>query len=253
MYKIDLNCDLGESTFDKPILSDEKIISLITSANIACGFHAGSPTVMKNTVELCKRYNVNVGAHPSFYDRENFGRKQMDLSYEDIKNLIIYQVSALNAFCNEVGVKLNHVKPHGALYNLAAKDEKIAKAIVEGVKIVNPDLILMGLSGSVMLKVAKSENLKIASEVFADRAYEDDGSLVARSKQGAMIENEDEAVSRVIKMIKTNKVTSINGKEIDITPDTVCVHGDGEKALLFVQKIKNALNKENIEIGLASR
>lgn len=248
MYKIDLNCDLGESTLNKPILSDESIIKLITSANIACGFHAGSPTVMKNTVALCKRYGVNVGAHPSFYDREDFGRKQMELPFEDIKNLITYQVGALNAFCKDEGVKLNHVKPHGALYNMAAKDEKTALAIVEGIYSVNPDLILMGLSGSVMLEVAKSKGLKVASEVFADRAYEDDGSLVARSKQGAMITDEDEAVKRVIKMIKTNKVTSISGKEITINPDTVCVHGDGEKALLFVQKIKSALEEENIKI-----
>lgn len=248
MYKIDLNCDLGESTLNKPILSDESIIKLITSANIACGFHAGSPTVMKNTVALCKRYGVNVGAHPSFYDREDFGRKQMELPFEDIKNLITYQVGALNAFCKDEGVKLNHVKPHGALYNMAAKDEKTALAIVEGIYSVNPDLILMGLSGSVMLEVAKSKGLKVASEVFADRAYEDDGSLVARSKQGSMITDEDEAVKRVIKMIKTNKVTSISGKEISINPDTICVHGDGEKALLFVQKIKSALEEENIKI-----
>ena len=248
MYKIDLNCDLGESTLNKPILSDESIIKLITSANIACGFHAGSPTVMKNTVALCKRYGVNVGAHPSFYDREDFGRKQMELPFEDIKNLITYQVGALNAFCKDEGVKLNHVKPHGALYNMAAKDEKTAIAIVEGIYSVNPDLILMGLSGSVMLEVAKTKGLKVASEVFADRAYEDDGSLVARSKQGSMITDEAEAVKRVIKMIKTNKVTSISGKEISINPDTVCVHGDGEKALLFVQKIKSALEKENIKI-----
>lgn len=248
MYKIDLNCDLGESTLNKPILSDESIIKLITSANIACGFHAGSPTVMKNTVALCKHYGVNVGAHPSFYDREDFGRKQMELPFEDIKNLITYQVGALNAFCKDEGVKLNHVKPHGALYNVAAKDEKTALAIVEGIYSVNPDLILMGLSGSVMLEVAKSKGLKVASEVFADRAYEDDGSLVARSKQGSMITDEAEAVKRVIKMIKTNKVTSISGKEISINPDTVCVHGDGEKALLFVQKIKSALEEENIKI-----
>ncbi len=172
----------------------------------------------------------------------------MNMSPADAKAYVMYQIGALDAFCKSNGVKMQHVKPHGALYNMAGKDYKLARAICEGIQEVNPELILLGLSGSQMLIAAEEMGLPAAKEVFADRAYEEDGSLVARTKEGAMITDEELAVSRVIRMIKEGKVTSITGKDIPIQADSVCVHGDGEKALAFVQKIRAALEKEEIEI-----
>jgi len=253
MYSVDLNSDLGESFGAYKIGKDEDIIPLISSANVACGAHAGDPDVMAKTAELCKKSGVSMGAHPGFFDLMGFGRRNMSVSPAEAKNLIIYQVGALDAFAKSVGIKLNHVKPHGALYNMAAKDKKLALAIAEGIYSYNPELILLGLSGSEMLSAAREIGLPYAAEVFADRAYEDDGTLVARSKPGAMIADENEAVARVIRMIKEHKVTSISGKEIEICPASVCVHGDSEKALLFVKKIREAFCAEGIEIKPLSR
>ncbi len=248
MYKIDLNSDLGESFGAYKIGKDREIVPLVSSANIACGFHAGDPTVMANTVKLCKESSTAVGAHPGFDDLQGFGRRNMSISPEDAKNIIIYQIGALDAFCRANGIQMQHVKPHGALYNMAAKDTKLADAICEGIYEYNPSLILMGLAGSEMIKSAKKIGLPYASEVFADRAYEDDGTLVARTKPGAMITDENEAVERVISMIKTHTVKTVSGKTIEIIPDSVCVHGDSEKALAFVEKIRKALTAEEVEI-----
>ena len=205
---------------------------------------------MAKTVRLCAENGISIGAHPGFPDLQGFGRRNMNLSPAEVRNLITYQIGALAAFCRSVGVRLRHVKPHGALYNMAAKDPALAKAICQGIYSVDPSLILLGLSGSEMLKQAKEIGLPYAAEVFADRAYEDDGTLVARSKPGAMIIDEDESVRRVIRMILEHKVTSINGKDIEICPDSVCVHGDSPKALLFVRKIRTALEAEGIAIRL---
>ena len=244
MYCVDLNSDLGESFGSYKIGRDEDIIPLISSANVACGAHAGDPDVMAKTADICKNSGISMGAHPGFFDLMGFGRRNLAVSPEEAKNLIIYQIGALDAFAKSRGIKLQHVKPHGALYNMAAKDARLAAAIAEGIYSYNPELILLGLSGSEMLRAAENIGLPCAAEVFADRAYEDDGTLVARSKPGAMIKDEDEAVSRVIKMIKEHKVTTISGKEIEISPASVCVHGDSEKALLFVKKIRDALTSE---------
>ena len=249
MYNIDLNSDLGESLGAYRIGRDEEVIPLISSANVACGFHAGDPSIMAKTVRLCKEHNVAVGAHPGFQDIVGFGRRNMNVAPKDIKNMIIYQVGALDAFCKAEGVKMHHVKPHGALYNMAAKDAAIAQAICEGVYEYNGSLILMGLANSEMIVQAKRIGLPYVAEVFADRAYEDDGTLVARSKPGAMIEDEEEAVNRVIGMIKDHTVKSINGKTIEICPDSVCVHGDSEKALAFIQAMRSAFVKEYISIS----
>ena len=248
MYTIDLNCDLGESYGAYRLGMEEEIIPLISSANVACGFHAGDFNTMAKTAKLCAENGVSMGAHPGFPDLQGFGRRNMNLSPVEVRNLITYQVGALSAFCRSAGVRLRHVKPHGALYNMAAKDPALAKAICQGIYSFDPSLILLGLSGSEMLKQAKDIGLPGAAEVFADRAYEDDGTLVARSKPGAMITDEDEAVARVIRMILEHKVTSIHGKEIEICPDSVCVHGDSPKALLFVKKIRSALEAEGIAI-----
>lgn len=248
MYKIDLNCDLGESFGAYRLGMDEEIIPLISSANVACGFHAGDFNTMASTARLCAENGISIGAHPGFPDLQGFGRRNMNLSPAEVRNLITYQVGALAAFCRSAGVQLRHVKPHGALYNMAAKNPDLAKAICQGIYDFDPSLILLGLSGSEMLKQAKEIGLPYAAEVFADRAYEDDGTLVARSKPGAMITDEDEAVNRVIRMILEHKVTSINGNEIEICPDSVCVHGDSPKAPLFVRKIRTALEAEGIAI-----
>ena len=247
-FKVDLNCDLGESFSNYKIGGDDKIIPLISSANVACGFHAGDPVVMKKTIETAKKNNIGIGAHPGFLDLMGFGRREMKISIDEAKAYVLYQLGALGAFCKSEGVKLQHVKPHGALYNMAAKDYKLSRAICEAVAEFDNSLIILGLSGSETLKAAKDLGLKYASEVFADRAYEEDGSLVARSKEGAMIHDENEAIERVVKMIKEQKVTSITGKEIPIKADSICIHGDGEKALLFVKKIREKLESENILI-----
>lgn len=248
MYQIDLNCDLGESYGAYMIGMDERIIPLISSANIACGFHASDSLVMEKTVKLAAENGVAMGAHPGFPDLQGFGRREMKMSPEEVKAFTIYQVGALATFAKAAGKRLQHVKPHGALYNMAGKDEKLALAICEGIKQVDENLIVLGQSGSQMQFAAQALKLSFAKEVFADRAYEEDGSLVARSKPGAMIEDEQEAVSRVVRMIKEGKVTAISGKDISIEVDSVCVHRDGPKALAFVEKIKKALQKEGIAV-----
>lgn len=248
MYRVDLNCDLGESFGNYKIGCDEKIIPFISSANVACGFHASDPLVMDKTVEMAKKYGVSVGAHPGLPDLMGFGRRKMDITPLEAKTMIEYQIGALDAFCRAHNIKMSHVKPHGALYNMAGKDIELSFAICEGIKAVNPDLILLGLSGSKMIEAAKMTGIKYASEVFADRAYKDDGSLVDRKKNGAVITDEEEAIKRVVRMIKEGRVRSINGNDIEIEAQSICVHGDGIKALEFVKKIRQNLEYENIEI-----
>ncbi|OPJ57640.1 LamB/YcsF family protein [Clostridium oryzae] len=249
MYRVDLNCDLGESFGKYKIGSDEEVIRYISSANIACGFHASDPVVMNNTVSLAKQYNVSVGAHPGFADLVGFGRRKIEISNKEAKAIIQYQIGALKAFCRAHRIKMRHVKPHGALYNMAAKDLKLALAICEGIYEVDPNLILLALSGSKMIDAANSIGLKAASEVFADRAYNDDGSLVARNIAGSVITDEETAIRRVIRMVKESKVETINGVDIAISADSICVHGDGVKALEFVKKITRAFKEEEIQIA----
>ncbi len=244
MQKIDLNCDLGESFGAYTIGMDSEIIPFITSANVACGYHASDPLVMSDTVRLCKANGVAIGAHPGFPDLMGFGRRNMDVTPAEARAYIIYQIGALAAFCKANGVKLSHVKPHGALYNMAGKDIALARAICEGIQSVDPALILLGLSGSKMLEAAEELGLKAAREVFADRGYEEDGSLVKRGRPGAMITDENEAIARVIRMVKERKVKAVTGRDIDIQADSVCVHGDGAKALEFVQKIGKSRYKQ---------
>lgn len=249
MTRVDLNCDMGESFGTYKLGLDEEVAKFISSANVACGFHASDPAVMSKTVKILKENNVKIGAHPGFPDLIGFGRRNMNVSPSDAKAYIQYQIGALWAFCKANDLPLQHVKPHGALYNMAGKDYALSKAICEGISEVDSSLILLGLSGSQMLKAAEDIGLKCAKEVFADRAYEEDGSLVARTKEGAMITDEDEAIARVIGMVKYGKVKALTGKEIEIQADSVCVHGDGVKALEFVKKIRAALISEGIEIA----
>jgi 5-oxoprolinase (ATP-hydrolysing) subunit A len=248
MNQVDLNCDLGESFGAYTIGMDEQVIPYISSANIACGYHASDPVVMQKTIKLAKENGIGVGAHPGFPDLMGFGRRNMNVSPSEVKAYVQYQIGALYAFCKAAHLPLSHVKPHGALYNMAGKDYKLAKAICEGILEFDSDLILMALSGSEMMNAAKDTGLKAAKEVFADRAYEEDGSLVARSKPGAMITDEDTAIQRVIRMIQEGKVTAVTGKDISIEADSVCVHGDGAKALEFVKKIRTALKTAEIRV-----
>ena len=248
MPVIDLNCDLGESFGAYKMGLDEEVLPYVTSANIACGFHGGDPLVMEKTVALCKKYGVRAGAHPGFPDLAGFGRRNMSLSPKEVKAGVMYQIGALKAFCNGAGLRLCHLKPHGALYNMAAKDYELAKAICQAIKEVDNSLILLALSGSEMLRAAKDTGLFAASEVFADRAYESDGSLVPRSREGALIEDEDLAVKRVIRMAKEGVVEAIDGSTIPIEADSVCVHGDGVKALEFVKKIREGLLEAGVEV-----
>ncbi|REI01184.1 LamB/YcsF family protein [Staphylococcus felis] len=248
MTKVDLNCDLGESFGNYKIGNDDAIIPLITSANIACGFHAGDENVMAQTVKLAKENGVAIGAHPGFNDLQGFGRRNLDMSPHEIYNMVVYQIGALKAFCDIQNVKMNHVKPHGALYQMGARDPKIAQAIAQAVKDVDSKIVLVGLSHSILIDEAKKLGLKTASEVFADRRYEKDGQLVSRKKEGAVIEDTDQAIAQVVRMVTENKVTAISGEDIDISADTICVHGDGAHALEFVEQIRKRLSEVNVDI-----
>jgi len=248
MAVIDLNCDLGESFGAYKIGMDEEVLPYVTSANIACGFHGGDPVVMEKTVALCKKYGVGAGAHPGFPDLAGFGRRNMSLSPSEVKTSVMYQIGALNAFCRGAGIRLCHVKPHGALYNMAANDYELAKAICQAIKEVDGSLVLLALSNSEMLRAAKDTGVSAVSEVFADRAYEGDGSLVPRSRKGAVIKDEELALKRVIRMAKEGVVEAIDGSTISIDADSVCVHGDGGKALEFVKRIRKGFSEAGIEV-----
>lgn len=246
--QIDLNCDLGEAFGNYSFGGDKDIIPLITSANIACGFHAGDENVMNETIQLAKENNVGIGAHPGLPDLQGFGRRKMDIKPKEIYNLVVYQLGALNGFCKIHGTLINHVKPHGALYNMGAKNKEIAQAIAQAVYDFDKSLVLVGLSNTLLISEAEALGLRTASEVFADRRYEDDGQLVSRQESDATITNTDEALQQVLKMVTENKVVSKNGKEIDLQADTICVHGDGAHALDFVTQIRKKLTKEGIDI-----
>lgn len=249
MRKVDLNCDLGESFGRYTLGLDDQVIPLVSSANIACGWHASDPMIMEKTVALAKQYGVSVGAHTGFPDLMGFGRRNMNISAAEAKAYTKYQIGALLGFCKAEGVKLAHVKPHGAFYNMAAKDYLLAKAICEGIFEIDPSIKLLGLSGSEMIRAAKDTGLAYGQEVFADRAYEEDGTLVNRRKPGAMIEDEELAIQRVIEMVKEGTVTAVTGRKVSIQADSVCVHGDGSKALAFVKKIREALLAEGLQIA----
>lgn len=248
MYKVDLNSDLGESFGRYTIGNDDRVIPLISSANVACGYHASDPVVMERTVEAAKKAEIRIGAHPGFPDLMGFGRRNMNVTPAEAKAYVLYQIGALDAFCRANEMKMQHVKLHGALYNMAAKDYALSKAICEGIYEYNKELIVLALSGGQTIKAAQDTGLHTAMEVFADRAYEEDGSLVDRRKEGAMITDETLAIERVVRMVKEKKVTAITGKDIPIQADSICVHGDGEKALAFVEKIKDTFAKEGIQI-----
>ena len=246
--KIDLNSDLGESFGRYKLGLDEEVMKYITSANIACGWHAGDPLVMRNTVRLAKDMNVEVGAHPGYPDLMGFGRRYMGLTREEARNYILYQIGALYAFVKAEGLTLQHVKPHGALYNALVRDEELTRGVLEGIADFDKNIIFVGLSMSKPLEIAEEMELKIAHEVFADRTYNPDGTLVSRRKPGAVIHNKEEIAERVISMVKDGGVKAINGEWVELKADTICVHGDNPKAVEITAYIRKRLEEEGIKI-----
>jgi len=241
MNKFDINCDMGEG-----IGNDAAIMPFITSANIACGFHAGNGASIRQTITMAMQQGVKIGAHPSFRDKENFGRKEMHLSADKVYALVIEQLIKIDLIAKEQGAQLYHVKPHGALYNMAARDAQLAKTITQAVKDFNEDLVLYGLSGSYLISEASAIGLKTANEVFADRTYQDDGNLTSRSQMHALIEDEKECMQQVLQMVRKGVVTTVTGKQISIAVDTICIHSDGKHALAFAKRIYQALQEEDI-------
>ena len=248
MYRIDLNCDMGESFGAYKLGTDEQILPFITSANIACGFHAGDPATMRKTVRLALQHGVGIGAHPGLPDLVGFGRRNMDISAQDAYDMVVYQIGALAGFVRAEGGVLQHVKPHGALYNMAAKSQKLSEAIAEAVYQIDSSLILFGLSGSELVKAGERIGLRTAHEVFADRTYQADGSLTPRTQPDALIANEETALQQAVRMIKEGKVLSRQGADVAIQADTVCIHGDGPHALAFARKIRNLLDDSGVAV-----
>lgn len=247
MY-IDLNSDLGESFGAYKIGCDAEVLSYVSSANVACGFHAGDPVVMKKTVALAMERGTAIGAHPGFPDLVGFGRRNLAVSPDEAYAMVLYQVGALSAFVRAAGGMLQHVKPHGALYNMAAKDAKLAEAIARAVYDVSPSLILYGLAGSELIRAGEKAGLRTGSEVFADRAYMPDGSLMPRRQPGAVLSDTEEAIAQVLSMVTTGKVKAADGSLVSVRADTVCVHGDNAKALAFTKAIRDRLEAEGIKV-----
>ena len=244
--RIDFNCDMGESFGAYKLGLDEEIITRITSANIACGFHAGDPTWMRRTVRLAEEHGVGIGAHPGFPDLAGFGRRTLGATPEEVKNDLIYQVGALTAFTGSK--KLQHVKPHGALYNMAVGGGDLARAICEAVLEIDPKLILLVLAGSPWAEMAERMGVRVARESFADRAVNPDGTLVSRSKPGAVIHDEHEVIERSVKLVTRGKVTAIDGREIPFTADTICLHGDTPGAVQLAAALRTRLEAEGVQL-----
>ena len=249
MYKVDLNSDLGESFGNYKLGCDEEVTKFVSSVNVACGFHAGDPLVMAKTLELARINGAAVGAHPGYPDLQGFGRRKMDCTPAELKAYTLYQLGALDAFCRASGLKMQHVKPHGMMYNTIAVDEVRAMAVAEAIAEFDSGLIFLALAGSRMITAAEKCGLRTASEVFADRAYMPDGTLTPRSMEGSVIRDRDGAIARTVRMIKEGVVTAINGEDIPIRAESVCVHGDNPKAVEFVRTIRERLKAEGIEIA----
>ena len=248
-FTIDINADIAEGAGTTRLAGDSAILDLVSSANIACGFHAGDATSMRETVRAARARGVAIGAHPSYPDLTGFGRRELGLDPKEIRRHIASQVRALKDFCAQEGARLTHVKPHGALYNRAARDAPTARAVIDGMRDVDDDLILLGLAGSEMQHAAASTGLPFASEAFADRAYDDDSRLVPREQPGAVIESVSDAVTRAIRLVTEKTVTTIDGKEIPIAADSLCVHGDNPRALDILRALRQGLEAAGVRIA----
>ncbi len=248
MISIDLNADMGESFGVYKIGTDEELMQYVTSVNIACGMHAGDPMIMNETISIAKKYNVCVGAHPGYPDIQGFGRRNIEFAAEEIEYFTIYQLGAIYAFCKANNVNLTHVKPHGALYNLAAKDFTSALAIAKAIKKFDQNLILVGLYNSKLIEAGREAGLKVAQEVFADRAYDDNGFLVSRKIEGSVIKDSNIAAKQALSIVKHSKVNTITGKILDMKGDTICLHGDNPNVLEFAKTICTELKNQGIKI-----
>lgn len=251
--RIDLNGDVGEATSGGPGGQDPALMPHLTSANVACGFHAGDPAVMRATVELAREHGVAVGAHPGFPDPEGFGRRELQFSPRDVEDFVVYQVGALAAIAAAQGVRLQHVKPHGALFNMAARDAALADAIARAAAMIDRALILFGLPGSELVAAGKRAGLRTASEGFADRAYQPDGTLVPRHRQDSVIRDADVVVPRVIRMVRDRVVDAIDGSVVPLPVDTICVHGDTPGAADLAARIRAALVASGVEVVAVGR
>ena len=251
--RVDLNCDMGESFGAYRIGADEEVFPYITSANVACGFHGGDPGVMRITLARARERGVAVGAHPGFPDLIGFGRREIDASPQEVYDLVVYQVGALLGFTNAARMTMQHVKPHGALYNMAVVKPELAAAIARGVHDVDPGLVLFGLPGSHLISEGQSAGLRTAAEAFADRNYMNDGSLVSRRRPDAQVHDADEAVARAVRMVREGKVRSVDGQEISLHVDTICIHGDGPHAVEFAKRLRSGFGAANIAVGPVGR
>ena len=246
---IDLNCDMGESFGAWTLGQDAALMPYLTSANIACGFHAGDPAVMRQTVRLALQHGVAIGVHPGLPDLVGFGRRNMDISADEAFEMVVYQLGALGAVARAEGGVLHHVKPHGALYNMAATNAALAEAIAEAVYKVQPELVLYGLAGSELTKASEKIGLRTAHEVFADRTYQANGTLTPRRQPDALITSAEAAIAQVLRMVQGGWVRTQQGQEIAIKADTVCLHGDGAHALEFAQQLSQALRAAGVTLA----
>ena len=248
MLQVDLNCDLGESFGRYRLGEQEEILRYITSANIACGFHAGDPSVMRQTIEQAMKHGIQIGAHPGLPDLNGFGRREMAISAQEAYDIVVYQIGALQGFLSTKGVQMQHVKPHGALYNMAAKNPQIAQAIAQAVYDVSPQLILYGLASSESTKAAERIGLQTVHEVFADRTYQQDGSLTARTEKNALITDDNIALMQILEMVKDGMVTTVQHNKVKIQAHSICVHGDGEHAVKFAKRVRETLEQHGVTV-----
>lgn len=243
MNPIDLNCDLGEG-----VGPDAELMPWLTSANIACGGHAGDESTMRAAVAMAEEHGVAVGAHPSLVDREHFGRRKLPVVPDDVYQLVLAQVRSLQRVAQDSGVRLVHVKPHGALYNMTARNSLLADAVAQAVYEIDPRLILFGLAGSALVRAGQACGLVVAEEVFADRRYEADGTLTPRHRAGALVRDEREAVAQVLGMVREGRVRAVDGTEVRVRADTVCLHGDGPGAVAFASSLNRELKAAGIKL-----
>ena len=250
--QIDLNSDIGESFGAYRLGADEAVLESITSANVACGYHAGDPGVMRRTVRLAVAAGVAIGAHPGFPDLAGFGRREMRMAIRDVEDMLLYQIGALAAIAGAEGGRLTHVKAHGALYNMAVKDSTLADAIARAVRTFDRGLILFGLPGSELLRAGRDAGLNVAAEGFADRAYEPDGTLTSRTRPGSLIEDADAVVSRAVRMVTDRRVTATNGADLTLDVQTLCTHGDTPGAAELTRRIREGLEHHHIAVRAVS-
>jgi UPF0271 protein len=249
MKRIDLNCDMGESFGAWRMGADAEVMPYVSSANIACGFHAGDPATIRKTVRLAVDHGVAIGAHPSLPDLQGFGRRAMRISPQEMYDLVLYQAGAVEAFARAAGARLHHVKCHGALYNMAANDDALSEAMVRAVRDLGNGVIVYALSGSRNLEKARQAGIPVAAEVFADRGYSDDGTLAPRDTPGGVIEDAPKAVAQALAMVGEGYVTSLSGRRVPVAPDTICLHGDQPDAVAFAKALRKAFTEKGISIA----